>query len=185
MLKRYKSDLKDTHNPISTLIPTKSDSKKQSFSVGLNSEATKELQQIFNEKKFDYSKPRDLIQFFVDQICNTTDIVLDSFAGSGTTGHAVLNLNKKDGGNRKFICIEMEDYADSTTAARIKRRSKDLPETKVPAAVSIFMILGSHYLQKTAISMNRSAWIKSGIIFSIPKRVNRWEHQQAMRTPIS
>ena len=48
-------------------------------------------------------------------------IILDSFAGSGTTAHAVLNMNKADGGNRKFILIEMMDYADSITAERVKR----------------------------------------------------------------
>jgi adenine-specific DNA-methyltransferase len=48
-------------------------------------------------------------------------IILDSFAGSGTTAHAVLNINKADGGNRKFILIEMCDYADTITAERVKR----------------------------------------------------------------
>lgn len=55
-------------------------------------------------------------------------IILDSFAGSGTTSHAVLNLNKEDGGNRKFILVEMEDYADNITAERIKRVSKGYGE---------------------------------------------------------
>jgi len=48
-------------------------------------------------------------------------LVLDSFAGSGTTAHAVLALNKEDGGNRKFILVECEDYADSITAERLRR----------------------------------------------------------------
>lgn len=48
-------------------------------------------------------------------------MILDSFAGSGTTAHAVLNMNKADGGNRKFILIEMGDYADTITAQRVKR----------------------------------------------------------------
>ena len=48
-------------------------------------------------------------------------IILDSFAGSGTTAHAVLALNKEDGGNRKFILIECEDYADTITAERVRR----------------------------------------------------------------
>lgn len=48
-------------------------------------------------------------------------IVLDSFAGSGTTAHAVLKLNQQDGGNRKFILTEMEDYAEHITAERVKR----------------------------------------------------------------
>ena len=52
---------------------------------------------------------------------NSDSIILDSFAGSGTTAHAVLNMNKADGGNRKFILIEMMDYADSITAERVKR----------------------------------------------------------------
>ena len=47
-------------------------------------------------------------------------IVLDSFAGSGTTAHAVLNMNKMDGGHRKFILVEMENYADTITAERVK-----------------------------------------------------------------
>jgi adenine-specific DNA-methyltransferase len=52
---------------------------------------------------------------------NENALILDSFSGSGTTAHAVLNMNKADGGNRKFILIEMEDYADSITAERVKR----------------------------------------------------------------
>ena len=71
--------------------------------------------------KFDFPKPFELISFLISIIANENDIVLDSFAGSGTTAHAVLDLNKKDGGNRKFILIEMEDYAETATAIRIKR----------------------------------------------------------------
>jgi hypothetical protein len=52
---------------------------------------------------------------------NEGDIILDSFAGSGTTAHAVLRLNKEDGGNRRFILIEMEDYAETITAERVWR----------------------------------------------------------------
>jgi adenine-specific DNA-methyltransferase len=121
MLKRYKSDLKDTHNPISTILPTSSATKKSEFSISLNSAATKDLQIIFGEKSFDYSKPKDLIEFFVQQTTESNDLILDSFAGSGTTAHAVLNLNKQDSGNRKFILIEMEDYAETITAERVKR----------------------------------------------------------------
>jgi len=55
------------------------------------------------------------------------DIVLDSFAGSGTTGQAVLELNQEDGGNRKFILIEMENYAEQLTAERLRRLIQGLP----------------------------------------------------------
>lgn len=70
--------------------------------------------------KFDFPKPFELISFLLSIIADKHDIVLDSFAGSGTTAHSVLNLNK-DGGNRKFILIEMEDYAHTVTAERVKR----------------------------------------------------------------
>ena len=71
--------------------------------------------------KFDYPKPTDLIQYLLSFLCLPGDLVLDSFAGSGTTAHAVLNMNKADGGHRKFILIEMEDYAEDITAERVKR----------------------------------------------------------------
>lgn len=70
---------------------------------------------------FDTEKNVLLIQRIIDWIVRPGEIVLDSFAGSGTTAHTVLNMNKADGGNRKFICIEMMDYADTITAERVKR----------------------------------------------------------------
>lgn len=71
--------------------------------------------------KFDFPKPVDLIIYLISFYSRKDDIILDSFAGSGTTAHAVLNMNKKDGGNRKFILVEMGDYADTITAERVKR----------------------------------------------------------------
>lgn len=62
-----------------------------------------------------------LIERIIRWITKGDDIILDSFAGSGTTGHAVLNLNKEDHGKRKFILVEMESYAESITAKRVKR----------------------------------------------------------------
>ena len=76
---------------------------------------------IFGEKVFDYPKPHSLIEYLINFLCNKNSIILDSFAGSGTTAHAVLNLNKQDQGNRKFILIEMENYAETITAERVKR----------------------------------------------------------------
>ena len=71
--------------------------------------------------KFDFPKPTDLIQYLLGFYCQENSIILDSFSGSGTTAHAVLNMNRADGGNRKFILVEMEDYADNITAERVKR----------------------------------------------------------------
>jgi adenine-specific DNA-methyltransferase len=62
-----------------------------------------------------------LIEEVIRTAANPGDIVLDSFAGSGTTAHAVLNMNKRDGGDRRFILVEMESYAENITAERVKR----------------------------------------------------------------
>ena len=90
--------------------------------AGHTDEAKKEIKQLFNDKNlFDTPKPSRLINRILQIASDKDSLVLDSFAGSGTTAHAVLNLNKADDGSRKFILIEMEDYADSITAERVKR----------------------------------------------------------------
>ena len=90
--------------------------------VGHTDEAAKILKAIFEGKAtFDTPKPPRLIERILTIAGDKDSIILDSFAGSGTTAHAVLNMNKADGGNRKFILIEMMDYADSITAERVKR----------------------------------------------------------------
>ena len=90
--------------------------------TGHTDEASRLLKTIFNGTVvFDTPKPPRLIERILQIVGDNDAIILDSFAGSGTTAHAVLNLNKEDGGNRKFILIEMMDYADSITAERVKR----------------------------------------------------------------
>lgn len=85
--------------------------------------AGQELKDIFETTVTIFNNPKNkgLIEILVSLIDNKNALVLDSFAGSGTTAHAVLNLNKQDGGNRKFILVEMMDYADTITAERVKR----------------------------------------------------------------
>lgn len=90
--------------------------------VGHNQEATKEIKTILpSDLYFETPKPTRLLERIVQLSTDKNSIILDSFSGSGTTAHAVLNLNKQDGGNRKFILIEMEDYAETITAERVKR----------------------------------------------------------------
>ena len=90
--------------------------------TGHTDEAKKEMLAIFNGKAtFDTPKPRRLLEYVLTIAGNQDTLILDSFAGSGTTAHAVLNMNKADGGHRKFILVEMMDYADSITAERVKR----------------------------------------------------------------
>lgn len=93
---------------------------KEECEVGTNTDSSEELKKM--GINFVYSKPVSLIQYLIKMITafDKDAIILDSFAGSGTTGQAVLNLNA-DGGNRKFILCEMGDYAESITAERIRR----------------------------------------------------------------
>lgn len=80
-----------------------------------------ELTNIFGTKgKFPYPKPMQLIKDIIQRISKKDSIILDSFGGSGTTAHAVLSLNKDDDGSRRFIIIEMMDYAETITAERVK-----------------------------------------------------------------
>lgn len=89
--------------------------------IGTAESAKKELSEILSDSGFETVKPTKLIERLVFHSTEKDSIVLDSFAGSGTTAHAVLKLNAEDGGNRKFILVEMEDYADIITAERVKR----------------------------------------------------------------
>ena len=92
--------------------------------------AKDEIKAIFNDAVFDTPKPLRLIDRILRIATGPNDIILDSFAGSGTTAHAVLALNKEDGGNRRFILVECEDYADSITAERVRRVIKGVPGAK-------------------------------------------------------
>ena len=90
--------------------------------VSTNEKAKNELKLIFPEDiPFATPKPHELIEQILRIATDKDSIVLDSFAGSGTTAHAVLNMNKEDGGNRRFILVEMMEYAETVTAERVKR----------------------------------------------------------------
>ncbi len=100
--------------------------------AGTTDEGTRLLQMLFptSATTFNNPKPVKLVKNLIEVaegISPEEIIVLDSFAGSGTTAHAVLGLNKEDGGNRKFILVECEDYADSITAERVRRVIKGVP----------------------------------------------------------
>ena len=84
-------------------------------------DGTEAFERIMGHREFAFPKPPQLVQFLIQQHKKPDAIVLDSFAGSGTTAQAVLQANELDGGKRKFILVEMEDYADRLTAERIRR----------------------------------------------------------------
>ena len=89
-----------------------------------------DIDEIFGERKFDFPKPVAFVKSLIRQVTSKDSIILDSFAGTGTTAQAVLELNKEDGGNRRFILVEMEDYADATTAERVRRVIRGVPNSK-------------------------------------------------------
>lgn len=98
--------------------------------VGSNHEARDDIKAIFGDGSTDFEtpKPLRLLHRILMLATDANSIVLDSFAGSGTTGHAVLQLNAKDGGRRRFLAIEMEDYAETITAERLRRASSGYGE---------------------------------------------------------
>lgn len=98
--------------------------------AGHNQEAAFEIKEIFGKSEFSTPKPTTLVKRIINFIVGKEGIILDSFAGSGTTAHAVLELNKEDGGNRKFILVEQEDYANTITAERVRRVIKGVPTSK-------------------------------------------------------
>ena len=131
---RKKSYLKDfIGNVSSTLLMDEfvylknedSDSlkKKKVWEVGTTEKGTKELKDIIGKNDFDYPKPSSLIKYLVSLFPNKDITVLDFFAGSGTTGQSVLELNQEDGGNRQFIlCTNNENnICEEVTYERLKR----------------------------------------------------------------
>jgi adenine-specific DNA-methyltransferase len=129
-------------NPVSTWINLKSQNGTEDdieitcLDAGMNQEATKELRELLGEQVLDYPKPTSMIKGLLAVTTRNDDVVLDFFAGSGTTAHAVLDLNKKDGGNRKFILIQLpeptgrKDYPTiaDITKERVRRVIKKLNE---------------------------------------------------------
>lgn len=102
------------------------------YELANTGDATKMLTNIFGKKEvFENAKPIELVKFLISHTTDKNSIILDSFAGSGTTAHAVLDLNKEDGGHRKFILVESEDYADKITAERVRRVIKGIPNSKL------------------------------------------------------
>lgn len=120
-MKKYLSEMKDGVTPKSIWQYTE---------VGSNDDAKKTIKELFDDNLFATPKPVELVKRIISLATNENDIILDSFAGSGTTAHAVLEQNKEDKGNRKFILIEMEDYANSITAERVRRVIKGVKTAK-------------------------------------------------------
>lgn len=109
----------------------------------LNTHASNEAKKIFGTTTlFSNPKPSDLIQKIIQIATDKNSLVLDSYAGSGTTAHAVLKMNKQDEGNRKYILVEMEEYSENITAERVKRVIKGYGTTEGTGGSFDFYELG-------------------------------------------
>ena len=98
--------------PVSTKLPD---------DIGMTQDGTKEITTLFENKVFGYPKPIAIIKYLIKASTITTatdnDIILDFFSGSATTAHAVMQLNAEDGGNRKFICVQLPELCDEKSEA--------------------------------------------------------------------
>ena len=106
------------------------------LSLGKGQSGADELDVMMGERVFAFPKSIDFLKRVLDYATDKDAIILDSFAGSGTTAHAVLALNQEDGGNRRFVLVECEDYADTITAERVRRVIKGVPSAKDEALKS-------------------------------------------------
>ena len=95
--------------PVSTHFPK---------NIGMSQNGTKELTKLLEAKVFNFPKPKDLIQFLIRSSMKKNSIVLDFFSGSATTAHAVMNLNAEDGGNRRFILVQLPETTPVDSEAR-------------------------------------------------------------------
>lgn len=121
--KRYKADLRNQTQPLSSwFVPSFEEGTYEadtSLVSATNQEGARQVTEIFGDRAFNYAKPVSLIKGLLSQATRHGDIVLDFFAGSGTTGQAVLDLNAEDGGQRRFILC-------SSTEATTKEPDKNL-----------------------------------------------------------
>ena len=104
IFKRYKNDVKNKYNTVNSLNVE---------NIVMNQNATKHMNKIFPEADvFQYTKPIEFLKYIIKSNCQNGDIALDFFAGSGTTAHAMMELNAEDGGNRCCISVQMPELTD-------------------------------------------------------------------------
>jgi adenine-specific DNA-methyltransferase len=117
MLKRFMEEAKRDVLPISTWIENQESKNQGTLSVPQNSQATRALKELLGDKIFSFPKPVELIAAAMTASgANEDDLILDFFAGSGTTGHAVMAQNAADGGNRRYILVQLPEPLDPAKA---------------------------------------------------------------------
>lgn len=108
----FKVDNND--NPINRSLPYQNFIKLEQYN---STQGTKEIMNFFGNKFFDYPKPSEMIKYLINICPEKDEIILDFFSGSATTAHAAMQLNAEDGGNRKFICVQLPEVCDEKSEA--------------------------------------------------------------------
>ena len=130
--KKFQRDLESEFTGFSTILNTV-----------YNTQGTREVRTIFNDKEyFDFPKPKDLIKLLIQQGASSTDeenIILDFFSGSGTTAHAVMELNKEEYIDRKFICVQLpENCIEKSEAFKAGYRTiADIAKERIKRAANL------------------------------------------------
>lgn len=176
--KRHLSEMRRTMKPISTMLATATekiptDHETQYLKSGLTTEGTKLLRQIMGSRCFEYPKPLSLIKNLIAQSTSpdTEDIILDFFAGSGTTGHAVLSLNNEDDGNRKFILVSSTEQTEDEPDKNICR---DVTQVRLRRVIE-----GYEYRANRRI--NKVEGLEGGFAYLICKRIDSESVQLEIR----
>ena len=119
MLKRFKNEAKFDTVPVSTwIVSNEQDRISNSLVAAANTQGTRELQEIFGSKIFPHPKSTKLIESLASQcLSGADDLVLDFFAGSGTTAHAVMAMNAVDGGRRRHISVQLPEACEEQSDA--------------------------------------------------------------------
>ena len=142
---------------------------------------TQLLKKMFGGRVFQNPKPLELIKDLISIGCGKDGLVLDSFAGSGTTGHAVLKLNDEDGGNRKFILIEMEPKISKKITSKrlstvLNQSGGGVENPKIMDSCIVRLAMNSLIkMVKLILIVRLTIW---QIIYFSQKQSNPWKNQR-------
>jgi adenine-specific DNA-methyltransferase len=140
--------------------------------VGMSETGGKEINELFNNKVFSYPKPSSLIKYLIDIINDDEAIILDFFAGSGTTAHAVLKLNAEDGGNRRFILVS---NTEATEAEPDKNLCRDVCAERVRRVMQGYTNQKAEYVEGLGVNPSTglpSTKLRTGFAYLKTRRIS-------------
>jgi adenine-specific DNA-methyltransferase len=160
--KRHKRDLRHSTQPLSSWIKpqsdktTEADADRVEIVSAFNDEGSKTIKNLFGEKVFNYPKPPSLVKALLQQCADESDLVLDFFAGSGTTAQAVIDLNVEDSGNRRFIMVSS---TEATEDAPDRNLCRDVCAERIRRVIAASPIGGEFgYLKAGKIDFHQVAY---------------------------